>query len=41
MSAGYDQDGTLVLDSRNFHGMTQQGVWLVMFYSYSVVIKRR
>ena len=40
MSAGYDNDGTLLLDSRNLRGMTQQGIWIVMFYSYSVVIKR-
>lgn len=39
VSASYDYDGTLLLDSRNFRGMTQQGVWVVMFYSYSVVIK--
>ena len=39
VSASYDYDGTLMLDSRNFKGMTQQGVWVVMFYSYSVVIK--
>ena len=39
VSASYDYDGTLLLDSRNFRGMTQQGVWMVMFYSYSVVIK--
>ena len=39
VSASYDYDGTLVLNSRNFRGMTQQGVWVVMFYSYSVVIK--
>ena len=40
VSAGYDNDGTLLLDSRNLRGMTQQGIWIVMFYSYSVVIKR-
>ena len=39
VSASYDYDGTLMLDSRNFRGMTSQGVWVVMFYSYSVVIK--
>ena len=39
VSASYDHDGTLILDSRNFRGMTQQGIWVVMFYSYSVVIK--
>ena len=39
VSASYDYDGTLLLDSRNFKGMTQQGVWIVMFFSYSVVIK--
>lgn len=40
MSAGYDNDGMLLLDSQNLRGMTQQGIWIVMFYSYSVVIKR-
>ncbi|EKX31011.1 hypothetical protein GUITHDRAFT_149555, partial [Guillardia theta CCMP2712] len=39
-SASYDYDGTLILNSRNFREMTSQGVWVVMFYSYSVVIKR-
>jgi len=41
VSAGYDNDGMLLLDSQNLRGMTQQGIWIVMFYSYSVVIKRR
>ena len=39
VSASYDYDGTLILNSRNFRGMTQQGVWVVMFFSYQVVIK--
>ena len=62
MSAAYDYDGVLILDSKNFRGMTQSGwwicllhrctfefrkvnwfsstgVWVVMFYSYSIVIK--
>jgi len=41
VSASYDYDGTLMLDSRNFRGMTSQGVWVVMFYSYTVVIKSK
>ncbi len=73
VSAAYDYDGVLILDSHNFRGMTQSGViltfdaivscfqdshdpgvfgdlnvlsmfpgvWVVLFYSYSVVIKDR